>query len=456
MFKQTKKNIFVDESNKIKIISSISLFSKLDKACIEQLYSLSKLPGICDYVYGFPDLHVGHGAPVGSCFVVDADNDPVISPKAIGTDINCGVRLIRTSLKSKDISEKQYKEIVKAFEKLPIGLSKDGIKITKQDLKDICYQGLEWAVKNSYANKFDKFHVYRQGCFSDASPRHLSKTAIEKGLTQLGTLGQGNHFIDLLVVDKIFDKSFCKKHKIEKDQILIMLHTGSRGLGYLVADEFTKKCKHKDPIEYLYLNSKDGSQYYKTMCAAANYAFVNRAVLSKRVIDALENALNLGQSSINTSLLYDCSHNFAELDTKGGKRYLVTRKGAVRGIISKKLSSRSPFLETGIPVILPGSMLDDTYVLLPKEKIRQETFYTLPHGCGRVLSREKAKSKVTAKDLKQKLLKKGIYLSGRSENVLREEQPDAYKSSKEVVDSMVAASLCKKAFSLKPKVVITG
>ena len=266
MFKQTKKNIFVDESNKIKIISSKSLFSKLDKSSIEQLYYISKLPGICDYVYGFPDLHVGHGAPVGSCFVVDADNNPIISPKAIGTDINCGIRLIRTNLKSKDLSVKRYKEIVKAFEKLPIGLSKDGVKITKQDLTDICYQGLEWAVKNSYADKFDKLYVYRQGCFRDASTKYLSKAAIEKGLTQLGTLGQGNHFIDLLVVDKIFDKFFCKRHKIEKGQIFIMLHTGSRGFGYAVAEEYIKKCAHKNPIEYLYLNTKDGQHYYKTMC----------------------------------------------------------------------------------------------------------------------------------------------------------------------------------------------
>lgn len=456
MLKNTKKNIFVDEKNKIKIISSKSLFSKLNKSSIEQLYSISKLPGITNYIYGFPDLHVGHGVPVGSCFVVDMDKNPVISPKAIGTDINCGIRLIRTDLKSKDLSDKQYQAILKAFEKLPIGLSKDGVKITKEDLKEICYQGLEWAVKNSYANKFDKLYVYRQGCFRDASPKYLSKLAIEKGLSQLGTLGQGNHFIDLVVVNNIFDKIFCKRHKIEKDQIMIMLHTGSRGFGYTVAEEFTKLCKDKIPFEYLYLNSKEGQHYYKSMCAAANYAFVNRAVLSDRVIETLKSTLNLGQDEINPRLLYDCSHNFAKIETRNKKRYLVTRKGAVRCIIPECLSDNSQFLETGTPVILPGSMLDESYVLLPKVKARTETFSTLPHGCGRVLSRAVAKSKISAKDLKLLLLKKGIYLSGHSENVLREEQPAAYKSSKEVVSSIVDAGLCKRAFSLKPKVVITG
>ncbi len=456
MLKNTQKNIFIDEKNKIKIISNKTLFSKLNKFSITQLYSISKLPGIYGYVYGFPDLHVGSGVPIGSAFAVDLDADPVISPKAIGTDINCGIRLIRTNLKSKNLTDKQYKDILKAFEKLPIGLSNDGIKITKQDLLAICYEGLEWAVKNSYADKFDKLYVYNSGCFNDASPKYLSKTAIEKGLKQLGTLGQGNHFIDLLIVDKLFDKQFCKRHKIEKDQIMIMIHTGSRGLGYAVAEEFTKKCTNKDPFEYLYFNTKLGQHYYKSMCAASNYAFVNRAVLADRVIETLKNTLNLGQDDINSRLLYDCSHNFAKLETRDKKRFLVTRKGAVRGIISERLSERSEFLETGTPVILPGSMLDDSYVVLPKTKMRKVTFSTLPHGCGRVLSRTEAKSKVSASGLKEELLKKGIYLSCHSENVLREEQPGAYKSSKEVVNSIVDAGLCKKAFSLKPKVVITG
>ena len=177
-------------------------------------------------------------------------------------------------------------------------------------------------------------------------------------------------------------------------------------------------------------------------------------VLSKESL--FRNNTLIGRDDINARLLYDCSHNFAKLETRNKRRYLVTRKGATRGIISERLSDNSEFLETGTPVILPGSMLDDTFVLLPKERMRTETFSTLPHGCGRILSREKAKSKVSASDLKQRLLKKGIYLSGHSENVLREEQPDAYKSSKEVVDSIVNARLCKKAFSLKPKVVITG
>jgi len=455
MFKNTKKNIFVSEKNKIKIISNKLLFSKLHKSSIKQLQDISKLP-ISGYVYGFPDLHIGHGIPVGSAFAVDLDNNPIISPRAIGTDINCGIRLIRTNLYEKDISEKQYKDIVKAFEKLPIGLSKDGIKIIKQNLIDICYEGLEWAVKNSYADKFDKLYVYNQGCFPDASPKYLSKKAMDTALKQLGTLGQGNHFIDLVVVDRIFDKYFCKEHKIIKGQIMIMLHTGSRGLGYIVAEEFTKLCKHKEPFEYLDFNSKEGQHYYKTMCAVGNYAFVNRAVLSKRIIDTLRNTLNLGQDQLTTKLLYDCSHNFAKIELRDKKRYLVTRKGAVRGIISERLSDHCPFQDTGTPVILPGSMFDDSYVVLPRPKMRKETFSTLPHGCGRQLSRTEAKAKVSVSGLKQQLLKKGIYLSGHSENVLREENPKAYKPSKEVVDSIVGAGLCKKAFSLKPKVVITG
>ncbi|MFA5745378.1 MAG: RtcB family protein [archaeon] len=456
MLKNTKKNIFVDENSKIKIISNKTLFSKLDKSAIAQLYSISKLPSVSNYICGFPDLHIGHGVPVGSAFASDLENNPIISPKAVGVDINCGIRLVRTNLFSKDITDKQYKEIIKAFEKLPIGLSKDGVKITKQDLLDICYEGIEWAVKHSYADKFDKLYTDHSGCFEDASPIHFSKSMIETGLQQLGTLGQGNHFIDLVVVDELFDKAFCKEHKIQKDELMIMLHTGSRGLGFQVASDYTNKATNKEPFEYFDFNSKLGQEYYASMCAAANFAYCNRAVLTNTVVQALEKTLNLGQSEIHPKLLYDLSHNIATIEVHNKNKYLVTRKGAVRCNLPEEQNARSRFFETGTPIILPGSMLDTSHVLLPKPKIKKETFSTIAHGCGRKMSRTDAKSKITAIQLKQDLLKKGIYLSGHSENVLREENPAAYKSSAEVIDSIVGAGLAKKAFSLKPKVVITG
>ncbi len=452
MFKNTKKNIFVDESNKIKIISNKNLFSKLDKSVIGQLYSIKNFSNIHDYIYGFPDLQIGFGMPIGSAFAVDLNNSPIISPRAIGTDINCGVRLIRTDIFSKDITEKQYKEIVNAFEKL---VTETGTKISKQDLLDICYEGIKWAVKHGYSNKFDKLYTDTQGCFKDANPKYLSKKAMDLGLKQLGTLGQGNHFIDLLVVDKIFDKNFCKVHKIKKGQIMIMLHTGSRGFGSQIANDYIKKCIYKKPMEHFDFNSARGQEYYLSMCSAANYAFVNRAILSHKIIEILKNTLNLGRD-INPRLLYDLSHNIAKIEARDKKRFLVTRKGAVKCKVSERLSEHCPFQDTGPPIILPGSMRDDTYVLLPTEKVRKESFSTLPHGCGRTMSRKNAKNLVSVNDLKKELLKKGIYLSGHSENIIREENPKSYKSSKEVVTSIVDAKLCKKAFTLKPKLVITG
>lgn len=450
-----KKNIYLDR-NKVKIISNSFLFSSFDKSAIEQLYGVSSLPNIYKEAIGFPDLHVGYGVPIGSAFATSLDNSPIISPEAVGFDINCGVSLVKTPFFGDDIKDKEYSLLLKALLKLPIGLSSEGLKITKQELFNICYEGVKWAHKNNYANKFDKYHIDNKGILKDASVSYLSKEAISRGLKQVGTLGEGNHFIDLLFVDDLFDKSFCKKHKVSKNQLLIMLHSGSRGFGHQVATDYIKLCKNKKPFSYFDFYSKEGQEYYKSMCAASNFAFVNRLVLRTKVIDTITNTLNLGREDFSFSLLYDLTHNNASLETHDKKKLIVHRKGAVRCNLSKDLPSSSPFFETGTPMVLPGSMLDSSYVLLPKPKVETETLSTIVHGCGRLLSRKKAKENVSASALKEELLRKKIFVSGHSENTLREEQPKAYKPSKEVVDSLVGAGLCKKAFSLKPKLVVTG
>jgi len=456
MLNITGKNIFLDRKNKIKIISNSSIFSTLDKKAIEQLNNISKLPNLYGEAIGFPDLHIGYGVPIGSAFATEIDNLPIISPEAVGFDINCGVSLVRTNLFASDFSTKDYSLLLKELTKLPIGLSSNGIKITSNDLQDICYEGLEWAYKNSYADKYDKLYTDHLGSHRSASFSHISKEAIKRGKVQVGTLGEGNHFIDLVYVDNISDKKFCKTHKISKGQLMIMIHSGSRGFGHQIAKDFIEKCEHKSPFSYFDFHSKAGQQYYTSMCAASNYAFVNRAVIRTKVADTIKKTLNLGHRDLKTDLLYDLTHNNATLETHNKTPLLVHRKGAVRCLLPKDLSEHSRFLDSGAPAILPGSMLDTTHVLLPKKRVEKETLSTIAHGCGRLLSRKAAKEKISAQKLKDDFLKKEIFLSGHSENTLREEQPNAYKPSKEVVNSLVGAGLCKKAFSLKPKVVITG
>jgi len=456
MLNITNKNIFVDKKNKIKIISNSFIFSSLDKNATEQLSNISKLPNLYKEAIGFPDLHIGYGVPIGSAFATEVDIHPVISPEAVGYDINCGVSLVRTNLFVSDFSNKDYSLLLKELTKLPIGLSSNGIKINDYQLQDICYEGLEWAYKNNYADKFDKLYTDHLGSHSSASFSGVSKEAIRRGKTQVGTLGEGNHFIDMVFVDNISDKNFCKTHKISKGQLMIMLHSGSRGFGYQIATDYIQKCEYKQPFSYFDFNSKTGQEYYASMCAASNYAFVNRAVLRTKIYDTIKKTLNLGQSDLETHLLYDLTHNNASLETHNKTGLLVHRKGAVRCLLSKDLSERSRFLDSGSPVILPGSMLDTTHVLLPKPKVEEETLSSIAHGCGRQLSRKAAKEKVSADQLKLMLLKNEIFLSGHSENTLREEQPGAYKPSAEVVDSLVGAGLCKKVFTLKPKVVVTG
>lgn len=456
MLNITGKNIFVDKKNKIKIISNSSIFSKLDKNAVEQLSNISKLPNLYGEALGFPDLHIGYGVPIGSAFATDLDNFPIISPEAVGYDINCGISLVRTNLFVNDFSSKDYSLLLKELVKLPIGLSSDGLKINNSQLQDICYEGLEWAYKNSYADKYDKLYTDHLGSHRSASFLHISKEAIKRGKQQVGTLGEGNHFIDLVYVDNISNRQFCKTHQITKGQLMIMLHTGSRGFGHQVATDYVSKCEQKSPFAYLDFNSKIGQEYYTSMCAASNYAFVNRAVLRTKVADTIKKTLNLGRTELKADLLYDLTHNNASIEVHNKKNLLVHRKGAVRCLLPKALSEHSRFLESGAPAILPGSMLDTTHVLLPKPKVEKETLSTIAHGCGRQLSRKVAKEKISADKLKADLLKKEIFLSGHSENTLREEQPSAYKPSTEVIDSLVGAGLCKKAFSLKPKVVVTG
>lgn len=456
MLSNIKKNIFLDKEHKVKIISNPSLFSKLDKAAISQLYNLSTLPNIFGEVIGLPDLHIGYGMPIGSAFATSLDNSPIISPEATGYDIGCGISLVRTALFADKLSAKDYIALSKSLTNLSLGLSNNGINLSNSEFQELCYQGLEWAYKNNYASKFDKLYTEQLGVESSAGFSQLSRVAVSRGIKQVGTLGLGNHFLDLLVVDRVFDKDFCKAHKLSKGQLLLMLHSGSRGFGHQIAKEYIAKCTEKNPISYFDFYSKEGQGYYASMCSAGNFAFVNRAVLRSKAIHVIEKTLNLGQSDLSPSLLCDTTHNYASLETHKKSALLVHRKGAVRCFLPNELSSNSRFSGTGAPLVLPGSMLDKTYVLLPTSKVEKETFSTIAHGCGRQLSRKDARQAVSAFGLRQELLKKGVYLSSHSENNLREEQPSAYKPSSQVVDSLVGAGLCKKVFSLSPKVVVTG
>ena len=435
-------SFFIKRMNnkEIKILASKSIFSKIPISALEQLESISLISEVESPIIGQPDIHPGFSVPIGTVFLSSSKNG-IISPSAIGYDINCGVRLIKTNLFAKDISKNQLILLQKELSKLPLGLSKNGMKITKQDLDDILNKGINWCISKKICSKEEAKNIENNGCYQGANSSFVSKKAKELGLVELGTLGEGNHFIDVLVVSEVFDKFLASKYKLKKDQLMILIHTGSRGLGHKIAEDYNKLCENKIPFTYTQFNSKIGKNYFKAMSAAGNFAFVNREILSKKIQDVFS-VIFVGHSKPKLDLVYDLCHNIATLETIKEKEYVVHRKGATLATKNK-------------PIILPGSMLDYSYLLYPA-KGTEKTLNTFPHGMGRLLSRKIAKEKINVNDLKKFMLDKGVFLGGRSENIMREEQPNAYKSSKDIISIIEKANLAKKIVSFKPIIVLTG
>ncbi|MDD2477997.1 MAG: RtcB family protein [Candidatus ainarchaeum sp.] len=452
-----KENHYFASKNgkEIKIICSKKLFLKIPKSAFKQLENISLLPNIISPIIALPDIHPGFGVPIGSVFATLKEN-AIISSEAVGYDINCGVRLIKTNLYKKDLDKTTLQKLANNLKQLGLGLSDKGIKITKNDLNEILLTGVDWAIKNNYCLKKDKKYINYNGVFKYADYKGISKTAMTRAQTQVGTLGQGNHFIDIVEVTDVFNKSLSKKFGLKKSQICIFLHSGSRGLGHQVATDYNKKnrSENKDVISYLQLDSKKGNNYYRSMLACANYAFVNRSVLSKQIEEVFKSTLNLGQK-LSFQLLCDNSHNLATLEKVNNKEHLVHRKGASRVFLKEDLKKTSPFKETGFPVLLPGSMLDYSYVLVPDKGVKK-TFYSVAHGSGRKLNRIVAKEKMSFEKLEKLMEKENIILAGRSQNLMREEQPLAYKPSKEVLEIMEKNKLVKKVIRFIPVIVLTG
>jgi tRNA-splicing ligase RtcB (3'-phosphate/5'-hydroxy nucleic acid ligase) len=456
-----KKGTFskIINNKEIKIVSNKKLFKNISKDAFLQLENISKIEKVNSPIFAMPDIHVGYDVPIGSVFATDSKKG-IISSNAVGYDINCGIRIIKTNLTLKDVKKEDLFLLSKELKKLPLGLSSKGLKISEKDYKDILLTGANWAVSNKYCEKADLNKIYNKGFFKGADISCISKEALKRGKVQVGTLGQGNHFIDILEVSKIFNQKVLENFGLFKGQLVIMLHTGSRGLGHQIATDYFNLFKKKNPlflkedVSYFDIDSKDGQNYYKAMLAAANFAFVNRIVLSYNIQEIINKTINVGQE-IKFSLLYDLSHNLATIEKHSGKNVLVTRKGATRVFLPEDLSSKSPFKKTGSPIILPGSMLDNSYILVPEKGIK-DTFMSVAHGSGRSLSRKKSKEDISYKDLKDLMLNNNIILENISENLAREEQPSAYKSSKEVVSSLENSKMVKKVCSLRPVIVLIG
>ena len=450
-----------------RIYASDVLFENMDKGVFEQITNVACLPGIQKYALCMPDGHWGYGFPIGGVAAFDTENG-IISPGGIGFDINCGMRLITTDLKINEVKPRLPELINKLFRAIPAGVGSKGvIKASVSQLKDIMRRGAEWCIENGYGWPQDRQRIEEGGHIPGADPSKVSEKAITRGINQLGTLGSGNHYLEIQLVttENIFDGKIAKVFGIkEKDQIVIMVHCGSRGFGHQVATDYLRvfdKAMKKygmtvrdRELACAPFKSPEGSDYYKAMLCAANSAFANRQIITHRIRESFSKVFDTNAEKLGIEIVYDVAHNIArveryKIDGKE-KEVLVHRKGSTRSFGPGRRELPEIYREVGQPVIVGGSMQTGSFLLTGTEKAMEETFGSTMHGAGRTMSRSAAKKKVRGDQLMRTMAENGILVKAASMPGLAEEAGIAYKDISEVVETMDTLGISKKVVKLKP------
>lgn len=430
---------------------------------LEQAANVACLPGIVDASLAMPDIHWGYGFPIGGVAAFDINNG-VISPGGIGYDINCGVRLLSTGLNIFKDRDKIDEITSKIYHKVPSGIGSSGaVKLQKRDLKEIAETGSRWALEMGFATEDDLDKTEENGCMQGAVIEDVSKYAIERGVPQMGTLGSGNHFIEIQRVTEIYDEEAAKVFGIEKDSVTIMLHTGSRGFGYQICDDSlgrmqkaVKKYEIEVPDKQLCcapVSSQEGKEYFSRMACAANFAWANRQMIT-HLIRLVFREQGFNEKEIKT--VYDVAHNIGKFEEHNGKKVFVHRKGATRAFASGSSGLPAAYRKYGHPVLVPGSMGTASYVLRGTQKAMTETFGSICHGAGRVMSRSAALKSVNARELKNSLEQRGIKIFTDSFRTLSEEAPAAYKNIDNVVAACEGAGIAEKIAKMEPLAVVKG
>ena len=446
------------------------LMQILEKDAVEQAANVATMPGIQMASLVMPDVHVGYGFPIGGVAAFDA-NEGVVSPGGVGFDINCGVRLLRTSLKVDDVRKKIRKLIDELFVAVPSGVGSAGrLRVSDRELDEIFVVGAKWAIENGYGYEDDLKHCEEDGALEGGKPEVVSKRARDRGRPQLGTLGSGNHFLEVQYVDKVYDERVAKVMGLEEGMVTVMIHCGSRGLGHQVCSDFlevldraVRKYGIKLPDRQLAcapISSKEGQDYFGGMAASANYAWCNRQIITHWTRETFQKVFGMTEEDLEMDLIYDVAHNIAKFEEHRVDRkkvkVCVHRKGATRAFGPGHDQIPSDYREIGQPVLIPGSMGTPSYVLVGTNKAMKETFGSTCHGSGRVMSRAAAKRRLRGNVVRQKLEKQGIYVRATQGALLAEEAPEAYKSSDVVVDVVHRAGISTLVAKLLPLGVAKG
>ncbi len=437
---------------------------------ISQLVNIASLPGIVGRAMAMPDIHTGYGFPIGGVAAFDVVNG-IISPGGVGYDINCGVRLISTFLTINDIKDKLEKIIASIFYLVPSGVgSRSSLKLSKKELRSVITNGAKWAVKRGFGERRDLEYIEENGQMKDIDPDTISDRAYERGIFQLGTLGSGNHFIEIDYIQKIFLPNIADKLGLFKNQIVILVHTGSRGFGHQVADDYIKLMLRNQkkfginiPDRQLAcapFNSAEGQNYWMAMKGAVNFAFANREIITHKIREAFYKIFKTTSNNLGLNLIYDVAHNIAKVEkfTVNGveKELLIHRKGATRAYPPNHPLIPAEYRDIGQPVLIPGDMGRYSYVLVGTEKAYKETFGSTCHGAGRVLSRHQAKKIATKRNIIEEMEKKNIIIMAESRRTVAEEISEAYKDVTEVVKTVEGVGISKIVAKLKPIGVIKG
>jgi tRNA-splicing ligase RtcB (3'-phosphate/5'-hydroxy nucleic acid ligase) len=438
-----------------------------DYASLQQICNVATLPGVVEPVLTMPDIHWGYGFPIGGVAAFDPEDGGVVSPGGVGFDINCGVRLLISELGRKEM-ELQKKRLADAlYEGIPSGVGR-GRKDTgfvRADLEDVLVEGAGALVGRGYGEPNDLENIESEGRLPGANPKGVSDRAYQRGVSQLGTLGSGNHFLEVLYVDDIYDEEAARVYGLSEGKVTVLIHSGSRGLGHQVCQDYVERCmeaanRYDIELEDRQLaaapiRSPEGKAYLGAMAAVANFAFANRQLITHFTRKAFRRA-GFDSEAHHLRVLYDLAHNNAKFEEHDGREVLVHRKGATRafGPGNEELPER--YRPVGQPVLVPGDMGRYSFVLAGTEGAMSETFGSSAHGAGRKMGRRAAKKAAKGRNLRRELEDKGILVRAANRATIDEEMSEAYKDAAEVVDTTDGASIGKKVARLRPLIVVKG
>ncbi len=436
-------------------------------ASLKQLQNVATLPGIVEPALTMPDIHWGYGFPIGGVGAFDPEEGGVVSPGGVGFDINCGVRLLTSEIEREELERRKSRLADALYEAVPSGVGKGrkDFRLSRKELTEVLVEGPALLVGRGFGEAEDLGHIESGGKLADADPGAVSERAYERGIPQLGTLGSGNHFLEVQYVDEIYDEETAEAFGLQERLVTVLIHSGSRGLGHQVCTDYVERFLEAAPrygIELVDrqlaaapIESPEGEEYLKAMSAAANFAFANRQLITHFTRRAFVSA-GFDSEEHHLNVLYDLAHNNAKFEEHAGKRVLVHRKGATRAFGPGDEELPEEYRSVGQPVLVPGDMGRYSFVLAGTEGAMHETFGSSAHGAGRKMSRKKAKKAAKGRNLMGEMEDKGILVRAAGRATVDEEISEAYKDAADVIEATHGAGIGRKVARLRPLIVVKG